>query len=69
VRIARRQDVLLHFTVPVVSTTCSASASAAFDPKGKEIKVTKYRVAETRLSINSLISAANNGKKVTVTLN
>ena len=39
---------------------------AAFDPKVLEIKVTQYRVAENSAVINSLISAAKNGKKVTV---
>src|SRR5690606_11333515 len=36
------------------------------DPKVIEIKVTQYRVAENSAVINSLISAAKNGKKVTV---
>jgi len=39
---------------------------AAFDPKVVEIKVTQYRVAENSAVVNSLISAAKNGKKVTV---
>ena len=39
---------------------------AAFDPKVDEIKITQYRVAENSAVINTLISAAQNGKKVTV---
>ena len=39
---------------------------AAFDPKSIRDKVTQYRVAENSAVINSLISAAKNGKKVTV---
>ena len=39
---------------------------AAFDPKVDEIKITQYRVAENSAVINTLVSAAQNGKKVTV---
>ena len=39
---------------------------ASFDPDVEEIKITQYRVAENSAVIHSLISAAQNGKKVTV---
>lgn len=39
---------------------------AVHDPQTKEIMVTQYRVAENSAVINTLIAAAQNGKKVTV---
>jgi len=39
---------------------------AAIDPYVKEIYVTLYRVAANSHIVNALISAAHNGKKVTV---
>ena len=39
---------------------------AATDPNVKEIKVTQYRVSDHSVVVNSLIDAAENGKKVTV---
>ena len=39
---------------------------AAIDPQVKEIYVTLYRVAANSHIVNALISAAKNGKKVTV---
>ena len=39
---------------------------AAADPTVKEIKATQYRVSDHSVVVNSLIDAAENGKKVTV---
>jgi polyphosphate kinase len=39
---------------------------AATDPNVKEIKVTLYRVSDHSVVVNSMIDAAQNGKKVTV---
>ena len=39
---------------------------AAYDPKVDEIKITQYRVAEESAVVNALITAAKNGKRVTV---
>ncbi|MEA4916258.1 polyphosphate kinase 1 [Proteiniphilum sp.] len=65
-RVLRKQDVLLHFPFQSFDYLLRFLLQAAFDPKVLEIKVTQYRVAENSAVINSLISAAKNGKKVTV---
>ncbi len=65
-RVLRKQDVLLHFPYQSFDYLLRFLMQAAFDPKVIEIKVTQYRVAENSAVINSLISAAKNGKKVTV---
>ncbi len=65
-RVLRRQDLLLHFPYQSFDYLLRFLMQAAFDPKVLEIKVTQYRVAENSAVINSLISAAKNGKKVTV---
>lgn len=64
--VLRKQDVLLHFPYQSFDYLLRFLMLAAFDPKVLEIKVTQYRVAENSAVINSLISAAKNGKKVTV---
>ncbi|MDD3788486.1 MAG: polyphosphate kinase 1 [Petrimonas sp.] len=63
--VLRKQDVLLHFPYQSFDYVLRFLMQAAFDPKVLEIKVTQYRVAENSDVINSLISAAKNGKKVT----
>lgn len=65
-RVLRKQDVLMHFPYQSFDYLLRFLMQAAFDPKVLEIKVTQYRVAENSAVINSLISAAKNGKKVTV---
>lgn len=65
-QVLRKQDVLLHFPFQSFDYLLRFLLQAAFDPKVLEIKVTQYRVAENSAVINSLISAAKNGKKVTV---
>lgn len=64
--VLRKQDVLMHFPYQSFDYLIRFLMQAAFDPKVQEIKVTQYRVAENSAVINSLISAAQNGKKVTV---
>ena len=64
--VLRKQDILLHFPYQSFDYLLRFLLQAAFDPKVLEIKVTQYRVAENSAVINSLISAAKNGKKVTV---
>ena len=64
--VLRKKDVLLHFPYQSFDYLLRFLMQAAFDPKVLEIKVTQYRVAENSAVINSLISAAKNGKKVTV---
>lgn len=64
--VLRKKDVLLHFPYQSFDYLIRFLMQAAFDPKVLEIKVTQYRVAENSAVINSLISAAKNGKKVTV---
>lgn len=65
-RILRKKDILMHFPYQSFNYLIQFLMQAAFDPKVLEIKVTQYRVAENSAVINSLISAAKNGKKVTV---
>lgn len=65
-KVVKKQDVLLHFPYQSFDYLIRFLMEAAFDPKVEEIKITQYRVAENSAVINTLISAAQNGKKVTV---
>lgn len=65
-RAVKKRDVLLHFPYQSFDYLIRFLMEAAFDPKVDEIKITQYRVAENSAVINALISAAQNGKKVTV---
>ncbi|MCD7976892.1 MAG: RNA degradosome polyphosphate kinase [Tannerellaceae bacterium] len=65
-RAIKKKDVLLHFPYQSFDYLIRFLMEAAFDPKVEEIKITQYRVAENSAVINALISAAQNGKKVTV---
>ena len=65
-KVLRKQDILLHFPYQSFDYLLRFLMQSAFDPKVLEIKVTQYRVAENSAVVNSLISAAKNGKKVTV---
>jgi polyphosphate kinase len=62
----KKKDILLHFPYESFDYLIRFLMEAAFDPKVIEIKITQYRVAENSAVINALISAAQNGKKVTV---
>lgn len=61
-----KQDVLLHFPYYSFDYMLRFLTEAATDPRVEKIKVTQYRVAENSAVIETLIRAANNGKKVTV---
>jgi len=61
-----KKDILLHFPYHSYNPILSFFNQAAIDPDVKEIYITLYRVAADSLIANALISAAKNGKKVTV---
>ena len=65
-RAVKKRDILLHFPYQSFDYLIRFLMEAAFDPKVDEIKITQYRVAENSAVINTLISAAQNGTKVTV---
>ena len=62
----RKRDLLVHFPYHSFEHFTHFLYEATHDPMTKEIMVTQYRVAENSAVINTLISAAQNGKKVTV---
>jgi polyphosphate kinase len=57
---------LLHFPYHSYHYVLQFFNQAAIDTRVKEIKVTLYRISTQSLIANALISAARNGKKVTV---
>jgi polyphosphate kinase len=59
-------DVLLHFPYDSYNPILSFFNQAAIDPSVDEIYIALYRVATDSLIVNALISAAKNGKSVTV---
>jgi len=61
-----RRDVLLHFPYDSYNPILAFFNQAAIDPCVEEIYITLYRVATDSLIVHALISAAKNGKKVTV---
>lgn len=65
-RAVKKKDIMLHFPYQSFDYLIRFLMEAAFDPKVDEIKITQYRVAENSAVINTLVSAAQNGKKVTV---
>lgn len=64
--VVKQRDVLLHFPYYSFDYMLRFLTEAATDPRVEEIKITQYRVAEDSEVIDTLIRAANNGKKVTV---
>ena len=62
----REKDVILHFPYQSYDYVLRFFNEAATDPEVEEIKVTLYRIAANSVIANALISAVNNGKKVTV---
>ncbi len=59
-------DILLHFPYQTYDYVLRFFNEAALDPQVKEINVTFYRIAPDSFICNALISAAHNGKDVTV---
>ena len=66
--VLKKQDVMLHYPYQTFSHFIDFLREAAIDKNVKSIKMTLYRAASKSKVINALISAANNGKKVTVVL-
>ncbi|WP_310381825.1 polyphosphate kinase 1 [Flavobacterium sp.] len=61
-----KKDYLLNAPYQSYSYLTKFLREAALDPKVTTIKITLYRLAKNSQIISSLISAAKNGKKVTV---
>ncbi|MFV0544716.1 MAG: RNA degradosome polyphosphate kinase [Bacteroides sp.] len=61
-----QRDLLLYYPYHSFDHFIHFLYEAVHDPYTKEIMITQYRVAENSRVINTLISAAQNGKKVTV---
>lgn len=61
-----KKDQILHLPYQTYDYVLRFFNEAAIDPNVRLIKVTLYRIAENSLIANALISAARNGKKVTV---
>ncbi len=64
--IIETKDILLHIPYHSYNPILSFFNQAAIDPEVETIAVTLYRVADNFHIANALISAAKNGKKVTV---
>lgn len=61
-----RKDLLLFYPYHSFEHFIHFLYEAVHNPETREIMVTQYRVAENSAVINTLIAAAQNGKKVTV---
>jgi polyphosphate kinase len=61
-----KEDQILHFPYHSYDNVLRFFNEAAIDPEVDSISVTLYRIANQSLIANALISAAFNGKKVTV---
>ncbi len=62
----KRKDLLLYYPYHSFDPFIHWLYEAVHDPDTREIMITQYRVAENSTVINTLISAAQNGKQVTV---
>ena len=62
----KKKDLLLHYPYHSFEHFIHFLYEAVHDPNTREILITQYRAAENSAVINTLISAARNGKKVTV---
>ncbi len=61
-----KKDLLLHYPYHSFEHFIHFLYEAVHDPNVSEIMITQYRVAENSAVINTLIAAAQNGKKITV---
>ena len=66
--VIRKKDVLLSFPYQPFDYIIDLLREAAIDPKVKSIYINLYRVADKSKIINALLSAAKNGKNVTVVI-
>jgi polyphosphate kinase len=67
-RAIRRKDIMLHYPYQPFHYIVELLREASIDAKVRSIKMTLYRVSNPSNIINALISAARNGKIVTVYL-
>lgn len=65
-RYVSKRDLLLHYPYHSFDHFIHFLYEAVHDPSVKEIMITQYRVAPHSEVINTLIAAAQNGKRVTV---
>jgi len=66
--IIRRRDVLITYPYQSFDYLIRLLREAAIDPKVKEIKMTLYRTARSSQVVNALFNAAQNGKKILVSI-
>lgn len=62
----KKREWLLNYPYQTYDYVIRFFTQAAIDPKVQAIKTTQYRVAKNSAIVNALISAAQNGKDVTV---
>ncbi|KLV06021.1 polyphosphate kinase [Photobacterium aquae] len=62
----KKQDILLYYPYHTFNHMTELVRQASYDPKVRSIKINIYRVAKNSRIIESMIDAANNGKRVTV---
>jgi polyphosphate kinase len=62
----KAQDILLYYPYHTFNHVTEFIRQASYDPKVRSIKINIYRVAKNSRVIDSMIDAANNGKRVTV---
>jgi polyphosphate kinase 1 len=62
----RKKDIFLHYPYHTFNYFIRFLMEASLNPNVEEIMITQYRVAQDSEIITNLISAAKNGKKVTV---
>lgn len=65
-RYVEQRDLLLHYPYHSFEHFIHFLYEAVHEPTVREVMVTQYRVAENSAVINTLIAAAQNGKRVTV---
>lgn len=64
--VIKKQDILLCYPYHTFKHFIDLLSEAAIDPRVQSISITLYRTASHSKVINALISAAKNGKQVTV---